>query len=369
MVSDRTQLAPPVATPDATAASGPPPSRCDFKHAFFQFFARRNDGWFTFDDNSSEPVFVVSLDAAHVSLAVAGLQRELRLDARVPDDARLLALVAEGVGYVDKIPLGGELPSEVVSGEASWPLPARLLRAGADRLTHHLSEWVETRALGGTPLGVEIVQLAQRLHASIDTDAQDSAPPRVTVPSSTMSEASGRRLAEALGYLLCLRERKEEALSFLLSSVEAATGVFPSQSPAAGAGQALQRALLGTSKRLNGALDEAERMPDIAVAMQQADSTCARIGRRRNAIHAELRRLESLSRAWKGLMITPDRQTRFLLFDTYRKIAQRDLPSQQWATLEMRLAAALLPDGVRTRGEPVSVHELRDLMKKAFIWI
>jgi hypothetical protein len=369
MPSETARDAPSDAEAETESAPPWPPSHCDLVHPFFQFFARRNDGWFTFDDASVEPVFVVRLDASlQVNLAVAGLNRELRLDQRAPADARLLPLVVAGVGYVDKIPLGGALPSEVLNGNASWPLPAQYLRAGGEKLAGHLSEWVKARSMGDTQLGAEILRLAERVHATTASDTPGLAVPETAGSPSAMSEASGYRLAASLGYLLCLRQRKAATLGFLLPSVEAAARVFHPDSAPGGAAKGLRRALEAASTRLGETLDAAERMPEICAALRQADVVCAELGRQRNALHVELRHLEGMARAWRGVMIAADRKTRALVFDTYRAIARRDLPAQQWRSLESKLAAALLPEGVRQRSGPVSVSEVVDLMKRAKIW-
>jgi hypothetical protein len=355
---------PPSEAPEPVAAEGAAPSRCHFTHPFFQFFARRRGGFFTYDEPLAEAAFVVLLDNLQVHLGAGALGRELRLGETAPQDDRLLQLVIEGVQYVDSIPLGCALPSEVVSGTPSWQLPPHCLRSGAEDLARQLSEWVQTQGVGDTPVGAEFMRLVGRLRAT-EADALRSSLLRPTGTASTLPEGAGYRLAEALGYLACLRERKVAALGLLLRSVDMAAKAFHVRSPAAVTAEGLRRGLQGASARLDEALKAASQLRDIAAALHQADAVCAHIGRQRNAIHSELRHLEALARSWQGVMIGADAATRALILDSYRVVARRDMPAQQWVVVERKLEAALLPDGLRSHRRPAAA---RQVLESAMVW-
>jgi hypothetical protein len=218
--------------------------------------------------------------------------------------------------------------------------------------------------MDATPVAAELKELIGRLHIASTTALSPSAQ-SLAASASSPAEGAGYRLAEALGYLACLGERKDAALGFLVRSAEMAGKAFHARSVAAATADALQRGLLQASSRLDEKLREAARLPDIGVALHQVEDACSGIDLQRNAIHSELRHLETLARSWRGVMIGADAPTRELILDSYRVVARRDMPAHQWSVIERRLQAALLPDAPRPRRKVVAV---RDLLTRAVVW-
>jgi len=92
------------------------PDRCVLKHQVFtmlgtvSFRRARADGM---------PVMVVTLGEREAVVPLRALQREFGIADDTPD-GRMLGLIVESLDYVCGLSLGDRLPSEVLSGRASW---------------------------------------------------------------------------------------------------------------------------------------------------------------------------------------------------------------------------------------------------------
>lgn len=83
------------------------------------------------------PAMVVAFGEREAVVPLGPLQRQLGIEDSSPD-GRMLRLIAEALDYVPELRLGDKLPSELLTGEASWsPAPHHLARAAA-ALRHRL---------------------------------------------------------------------------------------------------------------------------------------------------------------------------------------------------------------------------------------
>ena len=75
-------------------------------------------------------------------LPLAAIRREYTIADDSPDGL-VLDLVDSALDYVSRIALGDSLPSEVLTGEASWKPDPNHVRRAAARLRLNLMEWLE----------------------------------------------------------------------------------------------------------------------------------------------------------------------------------------------------------------------------------
>ena len=310
--------------------------RCEFEHPFFLYFHHNGGGQFRYDDVTGGSAFVVRMgERMEFTLPVPQLAMELGLhDADTPD-ARRLRLAAEAVSYVESLDLGAELPSEVISGKASWSVPEPYVRAAKAELGRRIFDWLDQGRAAGLEVPPDIA-------ATLTALSEGAGPPGATHHLTLRTEG----LVEELAYVLCLRHRCASALAALRAGVEAAVNVLTPATAAGEAAAGLLRVIEVASKRLEPALIEAgAALDDIASAVRDPASACARLGERRNGLYPEVRRLEAAAMPWRGVMPGRDAATKELIFRTYRQMGRRDLPADSWALLETRLANALLPPG------------------------
>ena len=314
-------------------------TRCQFEHPFFQYFHHNGGGKFRFDEVTGGSAFVVRLDdRMEFTLPVGQLALELGLhDADTPD-AHRLRKTAEAVSYVESLELGAELPSEVVSGKPSWPVPEQYLRVAKQAIGDRLSAVVARIREAGVQLPEEVANMLASFGHAEATDGSHAMTLRTD------------GVVEEYAYVLCLRHRFSSALGALRTCVGAAANALTPETPAGQAAGGLLRVIEAATKRLEASSAGAEtEFQDIVAVLRDPGATCARLTERRNQLYVEVRRLEAAAAPWRGIMPGSDATTKELIFRTYRQMGRRDLPADTWAALESRLAMALLPRGAPPR--------------------
>ena len=118
------------------------PDRCVLKHQVFtmlgtvSFRRARADG---------TPVMVVTLGEREAIVPLRALQREFGIGDDSPD-GRMLGLIAESLDYVCGLSLGDRLPSEVLSGQASWEPTAEHRKRAFSIVKLQLLSWIDPDA-------------------------------------------------------------------------------------------------------------------------------------------------------------------------------------------------------------------------------
>ncbi len=196
--------------------SEPERVRCEFEHPFFLYFHHNGGGHFRFDEVTGGGAFVVRMgERLEFTLPVSQLAMELGLHNADTPDARRLRLAAEAVSYVESLDLGAELPSEVITGKASWSVPEPYLRAAKAAIGGRLSDWLARGRESGLELPPEI---AATLTALSDGAGPSGATHRMTLRTEG--------LVEEFAYILCLRHRCASALAALRAGVGASVAVL-----------------------------------------------------------------------------------------------------------------------------------------------
>ena len=329
---------------DAGAAEREPHApehvRCEFEHPFFLYFHHHGGGQFRFDEVTGGSAFVVRMgERLEYTLPVPQLAVELGLRDSDTPDARRLRLAAQAVSYVESLDLGADLPSEVITGKASWVVPEPFLRAAKAAIGGRISAWIA----GGREAGLELPpDIAETLTALSDGAGPAGATHRMTLRTDG--------LVEEFAYILCLRHRCASAAAALRAGVTASVNVFSPHTPPGEAAAGLLRVIETANKRLDKAGMAAEAViDDIIGSLRDPAAASARLSEKRNQLYPEVRRVEAAAMPWRGVMPGRDAATKELIFRTYRQMGRRDLPGDSWAALESRLIVALLPQGSAPR--------------------
>ena len=111
----------------------------EFQHPYFRTNA---DGYFRLDDTNRRPVYVVSLGDQAGIVSFYSIRQELMAGEHGADQAMLDA-VAAALNYVAEIRIGDDLPSEIVTGEASWQPAPHHAKLASGRVVASLVKWHE----------------------------------------------------------------------------------------------------------------------------------------------------------------------------------------------------------------------------------
>lgn len=107
-----------------------------FEHAFF---ATNADGYFRLDDGSRRPVYVVNLGDQTGVVPVSAIRQEI--GSADGADQSMLDCVVDALKYARSIRIGDTLPSEVISGEASWQPEERHRKTANRRIVAAMVRW------------------------------------------------------------------------------------------------------------------------------------------------------------------------------------------------------------------------------------
>ena len=92
------------------------PELCILQHRVFTSFG---EPLFRRAETDGTPVMVVKLGDREAAIPLRSLQREFAI-ADDSDDGRMLGLIAQSLDFISGLRIGDALPTEVLSGQASW---------------------------------------------------------------------------------------------------------------------------------------------------------------------------------------------------------------------------------------------------------
>ncbi len=106
-----------------------------------KFFTAVEGSYFRKSKHSNEPVFVMNLAGEEILLPFPGIRREFHIEEESADD-KMLELVSSGLDYVKVLMPGDDLPSELLTGEASWEITDAHRNIARQRISMQLVSWM-----------------------------------------------------------------------------------------------------------------------------------------------------------------------------------------------------------------------------------
>lgn len=298
------------------------------------FFGTVEGSYFTTRDETDEPVMILPLETGDVSLRFIGIVNELGLE---PDDhdSKTLDTIAEALKYVRGIRAGDPVPSELLSGEASWDVSDQDRTIAHNKLTMQLVSWMSgEETLDGDPgklaqiiedpktrekINVAFVEAAETLGLG-----KDKTEDVVTLVAN---------LAEELSYIETLRS-KFHKVEEIYENVLKLEKNYKAESSAMETILSVKRLFktgLGGFQQSFQEID-AKTGDTISVLKNIAAQTVF-IRTTRDNLHRRLWAWEGLIEGWSKVIIQSSPQNEQLLVELYHFLAQRFLASQEWKLL------------------------------------
>ncbi len=322
--------APETEAPDTRLGEPPEaPDICALQHRLFHTLSnvvfRRAEG----DDT---PVIVMSLGERTAAVPLRALQRELGI-AEASPDGRMLRLIAKSLDYVAGLQMGDPLPTEVLDGRASWaPGAAHCAVAGA-RLRLQLTAWLRPEAAGVVMPDAGSVRrldedpaMRQQVAAATEQAARE-----LGLPDRGDVVRLLETLAEELSYIEALREGLLNRVNSMVARIE--------RFNRGGRINQKRTEMLTQVRRLSAtALKQLiKRFDDIDAHTQDVMTALGNIENERSLIRSSRDWLYRLSLAWEPLLQNweetgglPDNDLWLLMERTYRFLAPRHMPVQEW---------------------------------------
>ena len=317
--------------------------KCVLRHPMFTQFG---DVLFRPAEADATPMMIFSLGGSVAAIPLQSLQQRCGIEAGSPD-AMMLSLVVRALDFVAEVRPGDAFPLEVLGGGASWEPSALHQRVAEERLRLQL---VGSFSSGTCPnWALEDPQAVQQAAAEPDMDErlQSAAMKAAAVLGLPNATAVARLLATAaheMGFVEALRDRLLRRAGLLLARVDT---LGASVGHNLGAIELLSRV-----RRLAGIAYEKLRArfhaldactADVVDVLRDVEYWACAVRIHRDWLYSSLRAWEDILTAWESGGNVWSQDTWNLLRRTYRFLASRFMPVQDWQITHhaRRLDAAL----------------------------
>ncbi|HEY1721426.1 MAG TPA: hypothetical protein VGG27_09305 [Magnetospirillaceae bacterium] len=312
-----------------------------FRHPFFN---KLQMAYFRYIENTTEAVLMVEYGDQQVALSMHGIRKELELQEDDPD-WKMLDLIPKGLKFVTTLSVGDPLPSEIISGKASWQLTPKHAQVAYQRLALKLMAWMT----GGT------ADTSTATHTGDDILAQVQDPEvrkKIAAAFDEAAEALGlgrdRReevvgylesLAQELGYIEALRDRFARIVK-----VGRRLKDFQVLGKRQGSGQRVADVIDQGARLIRPAADQFVQLfkdtdaltAEIMTVLKNLEGYTVQIQEKRDEIHQRLNPWNEILDAWEKIK---DNEITSQVVEaaarTVRMLAPRYMPTKEW-TLRLK---------------------------------
>ena len=313
--------------PDIEATGAP--EICAMAHRLFRSLINVQ---FRRAETDDTPVMVMSLGERTAAVPLRALQRELDIADASPD-GRMFGLIAQALDFVTGLQLGDPLPAEVLDGRASWTPGATHRAVAAARLRLHLAAWLRPEAAGVVMPDAGSVRrldedpaMRQHVNAAMEQAARDLG---LTDRAEVVDLLE--KLAEELSYIEALREGLLNRVRDMVARVDrmCRTGrVNQKRMEMLTQVRRLSTAGLQQIAARFAALDSYSQ--GVVTALRNIDGQCNQVRASRDWLYRLSRAWEPILQDWEEATGLPDAELWQLIDRTYRFLAPRYMPVQEW---------------------------------------
>ena len=323
---------------------------CTFQHPVF---AKLGEVAFRPTEADRTPALIISMGQATAALPLASLQHELNIEDGSPDGV-MLAQVAKSLDFVGELRPGDRLPVEVLCGAASWaPDPVHRDIAQA-RLNLQLTSVFDDAAGPDGPLvGASWAAASPpKALAAMRVPGMDLRLQAATIElAATLGlpdAAAARELLEGaaheLSFIEALRARLLDRVARMCGQIEAlAQGVANNLSGLELISRVRCLAGIGLARIGARFADLEAQTSDVRGLLQGMAEHRAVIRLHRDWLYSSLRAWEGVLAAWEAAGLAWTDATWPLLSQTYRFLALRFMPTQEWLATRARRPAGAAP--------------------------
>lgn len=316
------------------------PTVVAFKHPFF---AAVGDAQFRMSDHTRAPALMIKFGAGDAALSFGGIRRELKLAEDSPD-VGMLEAVAAALQFVSVLRIGDPLPAEVLSGEASWEIEQRHRDLALARLTMQLVTWSSGDETAITDADA-LSQVADdpATQAKAEKAVADVAE-RLSVEAEEV-KATLRMLAEELAFIEALREKFAGVLA-MQGKMDVLRRKYSNERSVADIADAVRRLMTVAVKRLTNLFEQIDAQTgEIMGMLKNPKAQEGYIRGKRDELYCRMVAWRDILAKWDKCDGKPSEGNVALLRETYRFLAPRFMPAQQWV-----LASQLQQRGTPAKG-------------------
>lgn len=308
------------------------PVRCEFQSNVFASF-----GEFRFrrSDTDGLPIMAITLGEREAQLPLGALRREFSIEDDSPD-GRMLDLIGSALDYVPSLAPGDKLPTEVLTGEASWRPSPKHIKLATTRIYLNMVSWLAPSSPWASADRDEITLL--RL---ADDPALKQEIFSLAIPAAQRLELHDAgnllrlldEMAREMAYIEALRQRllvRVEGLCRRMAAILVARrrlAACPSDTLAQ-----VHRLALLAYRQLTDRFDDVDAQTgEFSSLMRNVENQRQFIRSNRDWLYRNQRIWDALLGQWEQMEETAD-DIAALLAKTYQFLAPRFMPTKQWQT-------------------------------------
>ncbi len=319
-------MAVPALTDPATAAH----DRCVLRHPVFTRFG---EVLFRPAEADGAPVMIFPLGGSTAAIPLRSLQQEFGINSDSPD-GRMLGLVVQALDFVAELRPGDPLPMEVLGGGASWQPGAQHQRVAEERLRLQLvGAFSVVPGPSWASMDPQAV-LQAAAEPGMDARLQSATTEAAAVLDLSNAAAVARLVAVAaheLGFIEALRDRLLRRVGAMLARVDALGGSLGCNSGGVELLSRVRRLAAIAYDRMRARFAELEACTARVIEVLRDLDGWRRVVRlHRDWLYGSLRAWEGILVAWEGGGTAWSQDTWGLLRRTYRFLAPRFMPVQEW---------------------------------------
>ncbi len=301
--------------------------------------------------NPDQPVMMVNFGDNEVALPFESIRKEFAIENGSADD-QMLNLVAEGLNFVVLLRPGDPIPAELLTGAPSTEISQDHREIAFQRLTTQLATWVA---------GEESSVTDRKQLAKIASDPTIMARINEALGEAADHlglEAGGKekvlqlieRLADDLAAIEMLRDRFAK-IKAIEQKTKALRKITKSQQVAIELIAPVARMIVTAIGRFSSDFKEIDaKTGKVMALLKNIDDQVRYIRERRNDLHRRLLAWTEILEAWDHTDIGQNDARIRLLRETYRFLAPRFMPVDEW-TLRSKLQVSGDTEVDQRRGE------------------
>jgi hypothetical protein len=295
-------------------------------------FTRLGTPSFRRAESDGAPVMVVPLGDGVAALPLRSLQREFGIEDD-SEDGRMLGLIAESLDFVAGLCLGDPLPSEVLTGRASWQPSSKHEQTAAAKLRLQLLGWLDPAAAAqqaGLLPTLQQMESDPKLRGSVQQSFEKAAK-ALDLPGAQAVAQLVSEIAGELSYIEALRDVFFRRVQSMVARLDGLSSGVVNVDRAT--------ALTRIRRLAHLALEQiAARFAEVDSQSREVLSSLRNADSHRSFIRSHRDWLYRSSRAWEPILAEWDAATMPALDDaswarlnrTYHFLAPRFMPVQEW---------------------------------------
>jgi len=300
-------------------AKPPGTTHFDFRNRVFA----ASGACFTLKQPGDVPGFSVDLGGLVVRVDIGALKREFGIDDD-SHDGQLIKIAVKGLRYVPSIRPGDKIPSEILTGTASWKVSARHIELADRRIRVQLLSWLSRREVvisdaDELEMFLDQIENKERLRLAFI----EAAATLGFGTNTALVVAKIELMAREICYIEALRERYR-AVPEIIAKLKALQKRQTADPRARGEMQRIL-VLIGKSveeySRLFAEVDA--QTSEIIGALKSIDRQVGYIRAKRDDLHALMMQWDPIIAAWNDPGTAQPQRLSQAIALTYRFLAQR----------------------------------------------